>query len=215
MDISAVIKQCEDYLFPKLLMTVRERSLYYHMLRHTRLIGKETALFAIFPLSKALGIAESSVRESVRTMNDKGCIEISRSRKGHRIKVHLPEEIQGLLPEERPPAPIDIESVDFFTGRTYLDALLSRENDRCFYCLKAINSDNCELDHLVANAIGGNNSYRNIVASCHECNSTKQDMSAADFCRLLYRKGILSQQELEDRLGTIDQLQSGKLKPDV
>jgi len=213
MDIAKIIIQCEDYLFPKLQMNIRERSLYYHMLRHTRVLGKESSLFAIYPLSQALGIAESSVRESIRAMRDKGCIHIDRSRKGHLIKVLLPYEIENIIPEEPEIAPVDIESIDFFTGRTYLSALLSRENNRCFYCFKEITDSNCELDHVVATVQSGGNSYRNIVASCHECNTTKQDTPADDFCRSLYRKGILSQKELENRLGEIQQLQSGYLKP--
>ena len=42
MNVTDTIKHCEDYLFPKLGLSVRERSMYYHLLRHTRLEGKET-----------------------------------------------------------------------------------------------------------------------------------------------------------------------------
>ncbi len=41
-----------------------------------------------------------------------------------------------------------------------------------------------------------NQSYRNIVVSCHQCNTTKQAREAVDFIRYLYRCGFLSQVEL-------------------
>ena len=37
---------------------------------------------------------------------------------------------------------------------------------------------------------------------------------AADFIRSLYRKGILSQAEFENRAASLEQLQAGKLLPD-
>nr|WP_123101431.1 hypothetical protein [Acidithiobacillus sulfuriphilus]RNF72671.1 hypothetical protein EC580_01165 [Acidithiobacillus sulfuriphilus] len=53
------------------------------------------------------------------------------------------------------------------------------------------------------------------TGGCHECNTTKQDQVASDFLRSLYRKGALSQAELENRLGMLEQLQLGKLAPDI
>jgi RNase P subunit RPR2 len=210
------MKQCEDFLFPKLKMTVRERSLYYHLLRHTRLIDKEVGLFALVPLATALNIAESSVREDVRNLHERGCIKIEdRSRIGHQIRVLLPGEIDGVVPREQLEPEIDIESVDFFSDRRYLSALIARENGTCFYCLRLVRPDNCELDHVIARANRTDNSYRNIVVSCHECNTTKQARDGEDFVRVLYRRGILSQPELEQRLVALERLRSGKLIPDI
>lgn len=39
-----------------------------------------------------------------------------------------------------------------------------------------ITRDTCERDHANPQAEGTDNSYRNIVADCHECNKLKQDM---------------------------------------
>ena len=106
-------------------MSVRERSLYYHLFRHTRLIGKENGLFGVYPLSDALGVSHTSVREDIRSLHDRGCIQIDeRSRSGHLIRVLLPDEIEGIVPKEQPTVPVDIEAIDFFTGRSYLNALL-------------------------------------------------------------------------------------------
>ncbi len=215
MDIETTLKQCEDHLFLAMKMSLRERSIYYHLFRHTRLVGKETALFAIDPLAAALSVS-SSIRDDLRSLHDRGCIRIEeKSRNGHLIRVLLPLEIPGVVPEIQPADAVDIDAIDFFSGRVHLLALLARENQACFYCLKHVRPDNCELDHVVARAVGTDNSYRNIVVSCHECNTTKQAREPTDFLRSLYRCGMLSQPDLEGRLATLAQLQSGSLPPDL
>ena len=94
-------------------------------------------------------------------------------------------------------------------------ALLARENQACFYCLRQDRSDNCELDHVVARAEFTDHSYRNIVVSRHERNTTKQARDPSDFLRSLYRCGVLSQPDLEERLAALGQLQAGSLQPDI
>ena len=215
MDAPLIIKQCEDHLFPALKFSVRERVLYYHLLRHTHFEGKPAALVAILPLANAMGVSESSAREDIRSLNERGCIKIEyRSRKGHLVRVLLPNEIEGVVPKSAPLTEIDLDGLDFFSGRRFLAALLAREDNRCFYCLKGVQPQSCELDHVVSLANGTDHSYRNIVCSCHECNTTKQAQTAPDFVRALYRKGVLSQSELEDRLAAIEQLKAGQLVPD-
>jgi hypothetical protein len=215
MDATAIVGQCEDYLFQARGFSTRERALYYHLLRHTHFEGKSSALVAILPLSKALGVAESSVREDIRALHERGCLKIEdRSRNGHLVRVLLPSEIHGVVPVNFPATPVDLETLDFYSNRRYLAALLARESDRCFYCLKAISAESCELDHVVSQANGRDNSYRNIVCSCHECNTTKQELAASDFVRSLYRRGVLSQAELENRVAALEQLQAGRSVPD-
>lgn len=215
VDVETVLKQCEDHLFPVMKMSLRERSIYYHLFRHTRLLGKETGLFAIDPLAATLDVS-SSIRDDLRKLHDRGCVRIEdKSRKGHLIRVLLPVEIPGVVPEIQPEAAIDLNAIDFFSGRRYLLALLARENQACFYCLRQVRSDNCELDHVVARAEVTDNSYRNIVVSCHECNTTKQARDPSDFLRSLYRCGVLSQPDLEERLAALGQLQAGSLQPDI
>jgi hypothetical protein len=215
MDAPLIIKQCEDYFFPARCLTPRERALYYHLLRHTHFEGKPSSLFAILPLANAIRVAESSVRDDIRALHDRGCIRIEdRSRNGHLVRVLLPSEVPGVIPESLPASPLDLDSLDFFANRRFVAALLAREDDRCFYCLKAVRAESCELDHVVSQANGRDDSYRNIVCSCHECNTTKQAQPAGDFVRTLYRRGVLSQPELENRLAALEQLQAGKLVPD-
>jgi hypothetical protein len=99
-----VLNEVEDYLFPKMELSHRERSLYYHVLLHTRFAGKDSGLFSLPPLSTALGIAERSIREGLRILQDKGCIRIEEiSRQGHLVRAFLPSEIEGLIPAEGSP----------------------------------------------------------------------------------------------------------------
>lgn len=71
------------------------------------------------------------------------------------------------------------------------------------------------MDHAVPQLNGGDNSYRNIVAACHRCNTHKQGKSAEDYLRHLYRKSLLSESELEDRLSALEALRSGELRPEL
>lgn len=209
-----VLAECEDFLFPKLRLSVRQRALYYHLLRHTHLVGRNTHVFAIDPVAAAIGVSGTSVREDVRSLHDLGCLVIEeRSRRGHTVRVLLPTELVGIIPGE-PPQSIDIESLDF-SDRRFVPALLRRERSRCFYCLREIGDASCELDHVVSQADRRDHSYRNIVCACHSCNTTKQAADARDFVRSLYRKGTLSQADLEDRLEELTRLQGGRLVPDV
>ncbi len=211
-----VLKEIEDHLLPRLHLTIRQRALYYHLLRHTRLVGSESAIFALLPLANILNISESTVREDLRNLHSKGCIRIEeRSRVGHLVRVVLPEEIDGIVVEAGPAETVDVESLDFFTDRRFVDVLLVRESGRCFYCLRGVRKETCQLDHVTPQVDAGGNSYRNVVVACHECNTQKQGIDAADFLRTLYRRGVVSQVELESRLGAIEKLKTGSLIPVV
>ena len=216
MNWEEILKEIEDYLYPQLKLDVWEKCLYYYLLRHTRLAMKDESLFSIQRIAESCDISDFKVREVVRSMDRKGCIRIeNRSGKGHLIKVFLPSEISGLLPCELPEQEIDLESLDFFTSRKYLHSLIERENGRCFYCLREIRDQSCVLDHVTPKVNISDNSYRNIVVSCHECNSIKQEKTGEDFIRFLYRKGLLAKVELEERLATLELLRSGKLVPKI
>lgn len=215
-DLSAVLRDIEDYLFPQLNLSAWERVLYYHLLRHTRILGKISTMCAIAPLAQTTGMSDFKVREVIRTMHAKGCIQIEdRSRQGHLVRVLIPSEIPGVIPEVQNKELIDIQTLDVFSNRKHLSSLLAREQKRCFYCLRNIDINTCQLDHVVPQAVHIDNTYRNVVISCHECNTTKGETPADDFIRLLYRKGLLSPQELQNRLATLEQLQAGEIIPEL
>ncbi len=217
MDWAAIVPQIEDHMFSQLGLSVWERSLYYHLLRHTRAAGKQQALVGVDSLSQALRISTTKTRETIRSLAVKNCIRIEeRNKRGHLVRVLLPEEIEGLtLHGNEPQAVSNIEVIDFYKERRYLPALLRREGGRCFYTLRAVTESSCVLDHVVPLADGGDNTYRNIVVASHEANAMKQGNAADAFLRQLYRKGILSTPELEDRLKALDLLKAGELRPEI
>jgi len=217
IDLVKTVKEIEDYLIPFLKLDADERSLYYHLFRNTRLVNKEETIFKISTAPESIGLSKHMARSRLRIMDKKGCIKIVEMRKdGLKIKVLLPSEISGCVVErEVEIKPIDIETINFYSDPKYRAAILKRENGECFYCLKKITIENYVLDHLVSQVNGGDNSYRNIVAVCHECNSKKAGKNGDDFVRSLYRDGILSQKDLEKRLAAIEGIVSGKIKPEV
>ena len=215
-DWAQVYSEVEDRLVPGLHLDVWERALYYHLLRHTRLNTGPSAMFAIAPLSKAVGISDIKVREALRSLHRKGCVKIEdRSRKGHLVSVLLPSEVAALpLPPELV-VQFDIEVLDFFMGRRYVAELLRRENGACVYCMKKVTAETCELDHLIPQAVELQHSYRNIVIACHGCNKAKGETAASDFVRKLYRDGILNEAELQGRLARVAAIQAGEVVPEI
>jgi 5-methylcytosine-specific restriction endonuclease McrA len=214
-DYLAEIRDIEDLLFPQLALSVWERTLYYHLFRHTRLAGTDSVVFPITMLAQRLGASGFTIRKSIRSLHQKKCIVIDeRSRQGHSIRILLPSEL-GLsaIPDVMPI--VAIESIDFFTGRNYVAALLVREGNRCFYCHRAITSDNCVLDHVNPQVNGIDNSFRNVVAACHECNSRKRGNRAESFLRMLYREAMLTQAEFTQQTARLEALEKGQLVPDI
>src|SRR5213593_4492408 len=98
MEFEQVLKQNKDHLVARLCLDPIEKSLYYNLFRHTRLVGKESGLFALVPLAKAINVSEFSVRERIRSLHEKGCIRMEeRTESGHLVRVLLPEEMDGLI----------------------------------------------------------------------------------------------------------------------
>lgn len=186
--------------------------MYLYLLNQTKVRGLEFATIPLSKISKALCCSDWQSRKTIRQLDEKGCIEIDQTRKGHSVKVLLPSELDISAPDEIR-TELNIEEIDFFKGREYVHALIKREQGICFYCLSEISPENCELDHVVSQLNGGGNGYKNIVASCHKCNTRKQGNTADDFLRSLYRKGILSESEFEGRLLALEALGKGDLKP--
>lgn len=212
--LDQILADIEDLLIPGKNLDVWERALYYHLLRHTRLTGKRAAMFAIAPLSKSVGMSDFKVREVIRALHEKGCVEIEdRSRTGHSVAVRLPLEIDGITRPQLVAQSVDMETLDFFNGRTYVAALLNREGQRCFYCRKKITIETAELDHVVPQVIRVDHSYRNVVCSCHGCNKAKGDSEATDYLRRLFRDGLLNQAELSEALSGVAAVGAGERVP--
>ena len=107
---------------------------------------------------------------------------------------------------------VDIEDMDFFADAINRSAILRREANRCFYCHRLVDSSNYVIEHIISRPTG-NNSYRNVVASCLGCNNRKSDTPVEQFLRQLYREGFLSEPEFGDRTRAVQRLQAVKMKP--
>jgi hypothetical protein len=149
----------------------------------------------------------------LRSLEAKNLLKIVASEyAGTRIRPYLPTEIEGVIPEEVVPTAHDIESMDFFDLPENRQLILEREAHKCFYCLGALNGRNYVIEHIVSRP-AGNNSYRNVVAACRQCNNRKGASSAEDYLRTLYRESFLRSEEFQDRVSHLERLQAGELKP--
>jgi len=214
LDWTKTLIDIEDILIPHYEFDIWERGLYLYLLNQTRLRGIDSATIPLSDISKALKCSDFQSRKTIRSLGERGLIELEQTRRGHFVKVLLPSEL-GIQPETDEKKKINIEEIDFFKNREYVVELVTREKNQCFYCLSDITLENCELDHVMAQQKGGDNSYKNIVAACHKCNTRKQAAEAEDFLRSIYRKGMLSDNEFEGRLSVLEALKSGNLKPQI
>jgi hypothetical protein len=171
-------------------------------------IGFGTGAQGVPPSEKTRG-------KKLKSLHEKGFIKIlNRSNKGTLVSVLLPTEIAGLI-REVSPLDTKLEDVDFYSDRRLLLAILERENYRCFYTGKKLAAEDCYLDHVVAQSSGGDNSYKNIVATSYDANSMKNNKPVDEFIRQIYREGLVSVAELNELNKKIVELQSGKIKPNL
>jgi hypothetical protein len=119
-----------------------------------------------------------------------------------------------IIPQPIADVPVDIEQLDFFDVRENRQMILEREAHQCFYCHRMLNDRNYVIEHVHSRP-EGNNSYRNVVAACRECNNRKNDSSVEDWLRTLYREEFLGPMEFEERLSHLQQLRAGPLKPEI
>jgi 5-methylcytosine-specific restriction endonuclease McrA len=215
-----VWKQMEDLVVPRLHLSVFDRAVYSHLLRHSRLEGRPELRFSIQWLARGACVSGWTVRKAVRSLVAKGALRLAeRGRAGHVVKVHLPEEIRSVRAGERAAVRVhgagDLETADFLESRALREAIHAREGGFCFYCLRRLKPMVREVDHVVPRVRGGHNGYRNLVSSCGECNSQKGERRAEDFLRWLWREGRLSAGELSGRLRALAMLAAGKLRPSL
>jgi len=220
-DAKLLWKQLEDDLVPRLGLNLTERVVYAHLVRHSRLEGKRHLRFSIVWLARSVRLSDQPARHAVRSLAAKGALRlVDRTLAGHLVEVFLPDEIyaapqEGTAPSclARQPGKTDLEEMDFLQVSSRREAIHARERGLCFYCLRRFVARGRVLDHVVPLARAGNNSYRNLVSCCVECNSQKGETAAEDFLRTLYRLRRLTSAELEARLRALEALAAGKLRP--
>ena len=213
-DAAQIWKQFEDHLVPRLRLSVIERAVYSHLLRHTHLEGRRRLRFSIARLARGAGLSNDPVRKAVRCLIAQGALRlVERSKAGHLVEVRLPEEVRAARDPARLPRAVPLEAADFLQTRALREAIHAREGGHCFYCLRRLALGVQCLDHVVPRVRLGRNSYRNLVSCCLECNTQKGERPAGDFLRGLYRERRLTAVELAARLRALDALASGKLPP--
>jgi hypothetical protein len=221
IDAVQVWKDFED-LAARLGLNVIERAVYSHLLRHTRLEGKLRLHFSLPELARRVRISRGPVRDALHRLAGHGALRfIERSYSGHLVEVRLPAEVPAARRvtetsgPSKPPSEPSLEELDFLRTRKLRRAIHAREDGKCFYCLRRASGRSHCLDHVVPRARSGQNSYRNVVSCCVECNWQKKDHSAEDFFRELYREGRLSRKDLSGGLRKLQALAAGKLRPQV
>src|SRR6266704_2512077 len=148
--------QFEDFLLPRLRLSITDRAVYSHLIRHSRLEGQLQLRFSMPWLARGIGVSTGPVRESVRRLVVLGALRlIRRSKAGHVIDVRLPDEIRGLRPglpageglpavagtipargPARQPHSANLDDLDFLKTRALRQSIHLRERGHCFYCLR-------------------------------------------------------------------------------
>lgn len=214
LDYAQVCRDIEDYLVPHLKLGAGERALYYHLMRLSHAEGVRRAHVSKRVLARGIGCSTTTVNGHLRRLTQKGCVRIvERGLLGHVLEVLTPSEIPGCLAPAAAPEDGDFEAADCFKNEKMRAAILRRERQACFYCLRPMATGAAVFDHVVASAQGGDNTWRNIVACCFECNSRKGEKSADELLRELYRAARLSDAEFDARLGALEALQAGQPSP--
>jgi hypothetical protein len=222
MDVQKFITEFQDFMAPK--MDTYEQAIYLYIFRHSRLIDQEEVVIGFKSERKrmACGIGENgkpmsegTAYKKLQSLETKGFVKVLASEwSGRRIKLFLPHEIEGIIPGIIEEKKLDIEEMDFFENSENREMILDREGWKCFYCMSKLNNNNFVMEHVLS-CPNGNNSYRNIVAACRTCNNKKDNSSAEDFFRTLYRDSLISEIELKDRLNYLTKLKNGELKPKI
>ena len=215
-DAGEMVKQIEDHLVPRLNLDVAEARLYYHLLRHSRLIGKHELLTSVQQICGAINCTKNTIKPRLKSLAEKGVVElVTTGWAGTRLRVLLPEEIPGALPAEGESPSLDLGTLDFYSDPRYRPAIFERERGKCFYCRRTLTDEDQGLDHVQPQVADGGNGYRNVVAACHACNSSKGSRTGADHVQSLYRRGFLTADELEHTMARIAELKAGRLRPIV
>lgn len=212
-------KQLADLVVPGLRLSVVDRAIYFHLVRHSHLEGKRRLRISMYKLGRGTQLSAAGARHAVRRLVAKGALRlVERSKAGHVIEVRLPEEMRGVRTNFAESSSLrgpNLEKANFWKDKALRKAIHGREGGACFYCLRRVKARLRCIDHVVPQVRCGPSSYRNLVSSCGDCNAQKGEEDAGSFLRKVYREGRLTAKELNGRLRALKELAAGKLKPEI
>jgi hypothetical protein len=211
------LRQYFEFVFPQKGLSPWERLILLSLYVSNDFKCGEKFVVKLGRVASLAGASDTSARLYLRSLAEKGVVEIDGyGRDGYRVTLLSPSSIEGVNQERSFEGDmVDIDAVDFFRDRRFVSALLERQGGVCFYSMRQLDEESCELDHLTPQGRGGDNSYRNIVCCTFEMNKRKGDMLAEDFFRSLFRSGFASEAEFEERLSLLNEVRSGNLKPAI
>src|SRR5437016_1442258 len=67
-------KRLEDDLAPRLRLTLVDRVVYSHLLRHSRLEGKAQLHFSVYGVARRVGLSCTPVREAIHRLEGHGIL---------------------------------------------------------------------------------------------------------------------------------------------
>jgi hypothetical protein len=92
-------KQFEGLLVARLRLSVIDRAVYSHLLRHSRLEGRLRLRFSIAWLARAARLSNNPARNAVRHLVDQGALRlVERSKAARVVEVRLPDETRAARP---------------------------------------------------------------------------------------------------------------------
>jgi len=138
-----VWKDFEDVLAPQLNFSATDRVVYSHLMRHSRLEGKQRLRFSLAWLAHGVGMSTGSVRPAVRRLIARGVLRLveRNCQAPHFVHVRLPEELPAVRRaatsaaprSSRPPrGAASLEKVDFLQTQALRRAIHDREGSACF-----------------------------------------------------------------------------------
>jgi hypothetical protein len=206
--------EIEDYLAPFVRLDGWEKSLYYHLVRQTRLVGRRRVRLTHRSICRTTGFGTMLVHTRMPRLERKGLIRTcGRGYHGRTYEVLLPREIPGCV---RGPSRAEDRFLDLsncIKNPVLRRAIYEREGGKCFYCRERVRPKDIILEHTTPVADGGDHSYRNVVLSCFPCNSSKSAVTPEAFLRLLRDKGRIRSGDVRSRLRALRDLRAGKLRP--
>ena len=98
LNAELIWKHFEDFLVPRLRLSIADRAVYSHLLRHSRLEGRTRLRFSISWLARGARLSTNPARWAVRPLIAHGALRlVERSKTGQVVEVRLPDEIRATL----------------------------------------------------------------------------------------------------------------------